>query len=424
MRQTMNNYRPDHVVLPSYWWRYSESVHTEVAYGDPIWPDGRPNYKDIAAAGGVCGPRAWFGRFCKRSFGLPTWGAAQPGHAAMTSWAPEGWAIQLGAAWQYCTWEGRGGSNFSLETKAREFRGEFQRVLRAGWVTNARGDAPVNPAWNQHAAHGLGEGGLWNALALYAKKYSTVYVHNNIQPVRPIGPSVVPSKVSALIDKFKTRPVVPAISTGPDGTITIPAAAFSSKNMSAAISVVPSADSGLQILHNGGGPQSDPASTAWAYTIDAADDAVMFLTANFTTWHMQTTLNLRVATSSSAIEVPVFYTVGYWNQTQPVEIMLTKGPNVLTFDRGHSSCELVFKAFLLYATKPDIPAPPRNHTPTPPPPTTLRPHRRQPRSGATTSSCRPGPTAPGKVFKISPRTSAIRQPTTLTLKTPAPGVYQ
>ena len=68
MRQTMKNYRPDHVVLGGHG-RYIENVHTEVAYGDPVWPDGRPDYKDIAAAGGVCGPRAWFARFCYRSFG-------------------------------------------------------------------------------------------------------------------------------------------------------------------------------------------------------------------------------------------------------------------------------------------------------------------------------------------------------------------
>ena len=28
------------------------------------------------------------------------------GHAAMTSWAPEGWAVQLGAAWPFCTYGG------------------------------------------------------------------------------------------------------------------------------------------------------------------------------------------------------------------------------------------------------------------------------------------------------------------------------
>ena len=70
MRETMSNYRPDHVVWGDYHWRYSESVHTEVSYGDPTWPDGHPSYRDIAAAGGVCGPRAWFGRFCILDLGL------------------------------------------------------------------------------------------------------------------------------------------------------------------------------------------------------------------------------------------------------------------------------------------------------------------------------------------------------------------
>ena len=306
----------------------------------------------------------------KRAFGLPTWGAAQPGHAAMTSWAPEGWAVQLGAAWPYCTWEGRGGMDFHLEAQAREHRGEYQKVLRAGWLAAARGDAPVSQAWKSADPKSLGTGGLWNALALYAKKYSVQFVHNNTQLPRPIGPSVVPTKVDALIAKSKTAPVIPPVGpAGPDGTITIPAVSFSSKNRSAGISIMASADDGWQILHGGGGPTEDPAGTSWSYEVEADADATMYLTANITTWHMQTLLNVHTSTSPAAgIPVPVYYTVGFWNQTQPIEIKLLKGKNVLTFDRGYSSRELVFKEFFLYKNKPDIDPPPTNHTPTPPAP--------------------------------------------------------
>ena len=154
----------------------------QVFAGDPLWPDGRPDYKDVPAAGGVCGYRnqsllkARFGRFCKRAFGLPVWGATEPGRALITSWSPEGgWAVQLGAEWSVISFDGRGGLDFQLETKSREFRGEFQQVLRAGWLGTARGDAAVNPGWPRPS----GQGGLWNALALYAKKYVTWHIRQH-----------------------------------------------------------------------------------------------------------------------------------------------------------------------------------------------------------------------------------------------------
>ena len=368
MRQTMKNYRPDHVVLGGHG-RYIENVHTEVAYGDPVWPDGRPDYKDIAAADGVCGPRAWFGRFCYRSFGLPTWGAAQPGHAAMTSWSLDGWAVELGATWSFCTWGGRGGVDFYLEARAREFRGEFQHVLRATWLATARGDAKVNPGWSPtRGAKSMGEGDLWYALALYAKKVSVEVTHQGEAPERVLGPSVVPTKVGTLINKWKSKPVIAPVSTGADGTIVIPAEAYTWHNKSGP-STMHSADAGNQILHGGGSPTEDPASTAWSYEVEVEAAAEYYLTANITTWHMNTHLFLNTnSTAAKPIEVPVYYTVGYWNITQPVEVQLVKGTNVLKFDRGHSTRELAFKSFSLSKTKPTVAPPPSNHTPTPPPP--------------------------------------------------------
>eukprot|EP00666_Eupelagonemidae_sp_cell4sb_P001602 gene1602-21832_t len=34
-------------------------------------------YAQIPAAGGECGPRAFFGRVTRQAFGLPTWGKRQ-----------------------------------------------------------------------------------------------------------------------------------------------------------------------------------------------------------------------------------------------------------------------------------------------------------------------------------------------------------
>lgn len=137
LRKTLANYRPDHIAT-GYSWRYARSVKTDVAYGDPQCAtflggicDG--HYSQIPAANGVCGPRAFFGRFTRLAFGLPVWGATQPGHAAMTTWTPDGWTVLLGAGWPFCWWGDRSGPDWLLEAQARENRADFQKVLRGGW---------------------------------------------------------------------------------------------------------------------------------------------------------------------------------------------------------------------------------------------------------------------------------------------------
>ena len=98
----------------------------------------------------------------------------------------------------------------------------------------------------------------------------------------------------------------------------------------------------------------------------SSDEAgAFFLTANHTTWHPNQDLKVS-ANGAPAQQVPVYYTVGWWNQTQPIELQLTKGKNSLTFTRT-STRELVFKEFLLARKKPDVPAPPGNFTPSPAP---------------------------------------------------------
>ena len=55
--------------------------------------------------------------------------------------------------------------------------------------------------------------------------------------------------------------------------------------------------------------------------------------------------------------VPVYFTMGYWNETQSVEVDLAKGTNTLTFTRL-STAQISFKEFFLYKKKPVLPAPP------------------------------------------------------------------
>jgi len=363
LRDTMYNTRPTAIVSSDYHDRYAAAVHSDVAYGDSVWPDGSPAYHDIPAAGGVCGPRAFFGRLCRRSFGLPTWGTAQPGHAAMTTWAPQGWAVLLGAGWAYCFFGDYTGPPFYLESQCREKRADYQRVLRGQWGAAAVGEAPVSKRWTPRSPTSYGTGGNWSALALYASKIATT----DPAPTREIGPSVVPTKVAALIARWPQPEPTPNVTVGPDGSITLPAVAYTKTAYRAPITAEKSADGGMQ-LNYGSGNFIKPNATTVEYVVDSAEGGMFYFTANISTWHVNTDLQLTTNTTKAPLEIPVFYTVGYWKETQPVEVRLLKGRNVLQFER-QLGASLNIKEFFLLKQKPIVPPPPSNHTPAPAPPT-------------------------------------------------------
>jgi hypothetical protein len=379
LRAALGNYRPDEIAL-AYHWRYAWSVHSDVAYGDSTcshW-EGVCNghYSDIPVGGDVCGGRAFWGRFTRKGFGVPTWGATEQGHAAMSSWTPTGWNVMLGSDWPWTWWTTRGGEDFYLEVLSRENRTEYQKILRGGWVASARGETPVNQEWHAKLdkySSSNGQGGLWSALMLYKGKI----VANETVPMNRTIPVAANNKIDALIARC-AQPLPPAapITTDPSGTIIIPAAAFSSVvNQSvgtigplgtaplytATFVRMPSFSEGEQLLSY---PNASGAG-AITYEVKAAAAGSFYLTANHTTFHMNQDLSVSV-NGADAVKVPVYYTVGWWNQTQPVEVTLTEGTNTLTFTRN-TTRELVFKEFFLYTHKPDVPPPSGNFTPHPDP---------------------------------------------------------
>lgn len=375
MRETMGNYDPSYIAM-NYSvgrdWRYAESVHHDVAYVHTHCP--QPNYtlvcsghySMIPAKGGICGFRAFWSRITRKAFGIPTWGATHSGHAAMTSWNPQGWVIMLaGQLWEQGKWGAQGGDDFHLDVQARELRSSYQSFLRGTWAAAARGDTPAGLSWGcnwggHNKCSGYGVGGLWSAMMLYYKKAliaaNTLSNGTSTIPVRPIGPSAVPTKVDALIARWND-PVPPAMpSTAADGTITIPATAFSANLTSASVNVMQSfPDEGTQVMSNGGNIYK-PNAAALVYTVDVETAGTYYLTANHSTWHTDQDLMLTV-NGEKMPNVPVFFTIGYWNETQPVEVKLTKGTNTLSFTRL-STTQTAFKEFYLYTKKPDIPAPP------------------------------------------------------------------
>merc|ERR1712203_281625 len=109
----------------------------------------------------------------------------------------------LGRPWEDSYWEGRGGPDYYLETETREFRSDFQKVLRGQWVASALGEDSVNPRWTPTNPSSYGQGGFWSALMLYLKK--TVVADNGPAPVRPLGKSVVPTKIESLMQAWSKK---------------------------------------------------------------------------------------------------------------------------------------------------------------------------------------------------------------------------
>jgi hypothetical protein len=231
----------------------------------------------------------------------------------------------------------------------------------------ALGEEPIDWGWTSRTGGGFGKGGLWSALSLYLKKL-TIQEKGN-PPTRPIEKSVVETKIEKLIERWPQDHPIPPVTTDEHGTIKIPAAGVSKK--SSKVSLMNSYDDGQQLLHQTGDLVHID-DTAFEYEVTVDEEGTYFLTANITTWHVNTDLLFStnpLSNFSEQAKVPVYWTNGYWNETQPLEVKLVKGKNTLHFDRIAEK-PLVIKDFFLYTAKPDIPAPDPGQVPVPTPPPT------------------------------------------------------
>jgi formylglycine-generating enzyme required for sulfatase activity len=221
-RQMLRNYRPDIAANPDYGWRYVQVVPTDVKFGSGDTVYDRPElhrYQNIIMNGGVCGRRAFFGRFILRAFGIPTMARPQPGHAALVHWTPKGWVPCLGGPWG----SGYNGSDldFLATTQARENKDAFLQVKRAQWFGDVAGETQV---------YGLREGapGFWYGVSLHtqrdiiekAKTTALAAIGTNLGESNATGEKSVTGAVG-MTDADKK------IAVDKDGVITIPAAAYS-----------------------------------------------------------------------------------------------------------------------------------------------------------------------------------------------------
>jgi hypothetical protein len=336
-REMLRNYRPDHIHNPDYGWRYSATVRTEVPYGSQNVKNDLPSlhqYQNIIMNGGVCGRRAFFGRFILKCFGIPTWGVTQKAHAALSHWTPKGWVVNLGAGFPASWWDKdespRSGSDFLLETQAREHVPDYLKVLRAQWVSRILGE----PAYNDRKKVA---GGFWSGIA----HDQASALASKAVALGPLGQELAesnePKESKQKVDPAKVSEADRKVVIGPDGVITIPAVAHD-KPSGGALSMK-SFSGGMQ-LHCTDGFKA-------AYAVEAPSAGKYALSARVVTAQAGQKFLVAANDATSPIEIAVPYTIGRWEQTKPVEVMLVGGMNVLRFALKDGSRGVTIKQFTL-----------------------------------------------------------------------------
>ncbi|CAB9507052.1 Sulfatase-modifying factor enzyme 1 [Seminavis robusta] len=128
-RNTCRNFCPDHVLTPNEEWRYGNLVRIRRF----------AKYQNILMNGGICGRRAWFGRFILRAFGIPTTARPTRGNGALCRWTRnDGWVTCLGpgwgAGWTKTIYKQDVDFLATTGTQARANPAAYGQVKRAQWM--------------------------------------------------------------------------------------------------------------------------------------------------------------------------------------------------------------------------------------------------------------------------------------------------
>jgi hypothetical protein len=347
-REMLRNYRPDHITNPDYKWRYAMMVKSDVPYASPDWrPDeGTTTVQQIVAGGGKCGPRAFFGRTVCRAFGIPSRRSTQSGHAAMNHWTPDGWVVNFGGWWSI-NWAGPwGGLDFLLESQAREFENDFMKVVRAQWIADALGEEDVSIR-----QYGKG-GGLWNQLAFNnklavvadakAKALGEELAKLTADEARLLGES------DEILDTLENQMIdIPeehrSIVVKDDGVIFVPVAACTSPTNNTDRVLFMEDLKGNILMHYtrlGKNPE------LLRYTIDAPKDGKYNMVAHVSTVGREQEFMLRL-NRRTIINFDLPFSLGFWQDTKPVEIELKEGRNTFMFTCAAPNRGVSIKHFTL-----------------------------------------------------------------------------
>ena len=346
-REMLRNYRPDHVTTDDYRWRYVALVRSDIPYGSQDNKYDKPElqfFQNILMNGGICGRRAFIGRFMLRAFGIPTTARPQRGHAALVHWTPDGWVPCLGAGWGSGWTKGRYDKDldFLATTQARAAGDAFMMVKRAQWIGDVAGEPRVYGLQSRTKPE------FWYGASLYLQK--DVIEQAKAKTLDAVGQDIAEAtetKEKVEITKVTMTEKDRNVSVDSKGIITIPAAATTKPTKSGGkIIFMESALGGKQLHYSraSGGHQT------FEYTIEVPTAGKYSLTARVVTPSWRQSLLVSANGAKEKVEIPLPHTVGLWEKTEAVVIELTKGKNVLSFTREGSAKGLSIKDFTLTPT--------------------------------------------------------------------------
>ncbi|KPK47045.1 MAG: hypothetical protein AMK72_08935 [Planctomycetes bacterium SM23_25] len=340
-REMLRNYRPDHISTSDYRWRYVAAVRTDIKYGSQDNKYDKPElqfFQNILMNGGVCGRRAFFGRFILRAFGVPTTARPQRGHAALAHWTPDGWVVCLGGGWGVGWVNGRNKDlDFLAITQARNSEKAFLQVKRAQWIGDVMGEKRTFGFLS-------GDPAFWNGVALYVQR--AIIEDAKAETLAAVGEDIGEaneSKEEHVIEDVTVTEEDSKTAVGAGGVITVPAVACSKPTSSTAkIVFMKSHLGGMQLHYNRlGAPEQ------FEYIFDVPTAGKYALTARVVTPSWQQHLLVAVNDAKEPIDIALPFTVGMWDKTQPVMVSLVKGRNVLRFSRNEPVKGLTIKEFTL-----------------------------------------------------------------------------
>ena len=346
-RKMLRNYRPDHVTTQDYRWRYVALVRSDVPYGSQDNKYDKPElqfFQNILMNGGICGRRAFIGRFILRAFGIPTTARPQRGHAALTHWTPEGWVVCLGAGWGsgWTKTRYRDDLDFLATTQARMAGDAYLKVKRAQWIGDVLGEKRV------FGLNGRATPDFWYGVSLFLQK--NVIKEAKAKTLAAVGTDIGEAnetKEKVEIAKVKMTAKDREVSVDSNGVITIPAAATTKPTKSTGKILFLNSVLGGKQLHYSrtGGHQT------FEYQFEAPAAGKYELTARVVTPSWRQNVLLMVNGSKSPIDIPLPFTVGMWETTKPVTVELKEGKNHFVFKREGGVKGITIKDFTLTPLK-------------------------------------------------------------------------
>jgi hypothetical protein len=354
-REMLRSLRPDCIPTNGDTSLYVDVVDKEIRYGSGDVPNDRPELafmQNILANGGICGRRAFFGRFALQAFGIPTTARKEPGHATLAHWHPDGWATRLGSSSKPGeVWRtgGRGfyasmndsrtrsygaDVNFHASSQAREDASAFMRVKRAQWIGALVGENPkpglITWSGKSRGPAPLKQGEVvkpifWNELALHEQRRIIAGLNSGKSPSSGTAP--IAAKEPAATGK---------VTIDDKGVITIPSAACSSPTESTRALYRGGYTDQIVFVKNKAGETNlhlsrySNRSDTFEYTFDTQKGGKYHLVASVVTPKWDQSL-FASANGGAEVEIALPYTIGILGKTEPVAIELKAGKNVLKF---------------------------------------------------------------------------------------------